>query len=44
MLEDYVHDKGLNFFCILLLNFYTIAGAPAGIFAIAKIAFTGIVK
>ncbi|GLV29405.1 succinate dehydrogenase, hydrophobic membrane anchor protein [Sphingobium sp. TomTYG75] len=44
MLEDYVHDKGLNFFCILLLNFYTIAGAAAGIFAIAKIAFTGIVK
>jgi succinate dehydrogenase / fumarate reductase membrane anchor subunit len=44
MLEDYVHDKGLNFFCILLLNFYAIGGAAAGIFAIAKIAFTGIVK
>lgn len=44
MLEDYVHDKGLNFFAILLLNFYAIGGAAAGIFAIAKIAFTGIVK
>ena len=41
MLEDYVHDKGLNFLCILLLNFYAIGGAAAGIFAIAKIAFTG---
>ncbi len=41
MLEDYVHDKGLNFFAILILNFYTIAGAAAGIFAIAKIAFEG---
>ncbi|MET0370242.1 MAG: succinate dehydrogenase, hydrophobic membrane anchor protein [Sphingobium sp.] len=41
MLEDYVHDKGLAFLSILLLNFYTFAGAAAGIFAIAKIAFTG---
>jgi succinate dehydrogenase / fumarate reductase membrane anchor subunit len=44
MLEDYVHDKGLAFFSVLLLNFYAIAGAAAGIFAIAKIAFTGVVK
>ncbi|ETI63950.1 succinate dehydrogenase [Sphingobium sp. C100] len=44
MLEDYVHDKGLSFFSVLLLNFYAIGGAAAGIFAIAKIAFTGIVK
>jgi len=41
MLEDYVHDKGLSFFSILALNFYAIGGAAAGIFAIAKIAFTG---
>lgn len=41
MLEDYVHDKGLNFLSLLLLNFYAIGGAAAGIFAIAKIAFTG---
>lgn len=44
MLEDYVHDKGLAFLSMLLLNFYAIGGAAAGIFAIAKIAFTGIVK
>ncbi len=44
MLEDYVHDKGLAFLSVLLLNFYAIGGASAGIFAIAKIAFTGIVK
>jgi succinate dehydrogenase / fumarate reductase, membrane anchor subunit len=41
MLEDYVHDKGLAFLSMLLLNFYTVAGAAVGIFAIAKIAFTG---
>ena len=41
MLEDYVHDKGLAFLSILLLNFYAIGGAAAGLFAIAKIAFTG---
>ena len=41
MLEDYVHDKGLSFLSVLLLNFYAIGGAAAGIFAIAKIAFTG---
>lgn len=44
MLEDYVHDKGLSFLSVLLLNFYAIGGAAAGIFAIAKIAFTGVVK
>ena len=40
-LEDYVHDEGLKFFSMLLLNFYALGGAAAGIFAIAKIAFTG---
>ena len=44
MLEDYVHDKGLAFFSILLLNFYAFGGAAAGVFAIAKIAFTGVVE
>ncbi|BBF69166.1 MULTISPECIES: succinate dehydrogenase, hydrophobic membrane anchor protein [Sphingomonadaceae] len=44
MLEDYVHDKGLAFFSMLLLNFYALGGAAAGIFAIAKIAFIGVVK
>jgi succinate dehydrogenase / fumarate reductase membrane anchor subunit len=29
---------------MLLLNFYAYAGAAAGVFAIAKIAFIGVVK
>jgi succinate dehydrogenase / fumarate reductase, membrane anchor subunit len=41
LIEDYVHDDGLKFFTILLLNFYAVGGAALGIFAIAKIAFTG---
>lgn len=41
LIEDYVHDDGLKFGTILLLNFYAIGGAAAGVFAIAKIAFTG---
>jgi succinate dehydrogenase / fumarate reductase, membrane anchor subunit len=41
LIEDYVHDDGLKFGCIMLLNFYAIGGAALGIFAIAKIAFTG---
>lgn len=41
LIEDYVHDDGLKFFTVLLLNFYAIGGAALGIFAIAKIAFTG---
>ncbi len=41
LIEDYVHDDGLKFFAILLLNFYAVGGAALGIFAIARIAFTG---
>lgn len=41
LMEDYVHDDGLKFFCTLLLNFYALGGAAAGAFAVAKIAFTG---
>lgn len=41
LIEDYVHDDGLKFFAVLLLNFYAIGGAALGLFAIAKIAFTG---
>lgn len=41
MIEDYVHDEGLKFGVILLLNFYAIGGAALGIFAVAKIAFSG---
>ena len=41
VVEDYVHEEGTKFATLLLLNFYAIGGAAAGIFAIAKIAFTG---
>ncbi|MES2271315.1 MAG: succinate dehydrogenase, hydrophobic membrane anchor protein [Pseudomonadota bacterium] len=41
VVEDYVHEEGTKFATFLLLNFYAIGGAALGIFAIAKIAFTG---
>jgi succinate dehydrogenase / fumarate reductase membrane anchor subunit len=41
LIEDYVHDEGLRFGAILLLNFYSIAAPALGLFAIARIAFTG---
>ena len=41
LIEDYVHDEGLKFFAVMLLNFYAVGGAALGIFAVAKIAFTG---
>ncbi|WP_164117245.1 succinate dehydrogenase, hydrophobic membrane anchor protein [Sphingorhabdus sp. Alg239-R122] len=41
LMEDYVHDAGLKFGLTLLLNFYAIGGAALGIFAVAKIAFSG---
>ncbi len=41
VIEDYVHEDGTKFGVLLLLNFYAIGAAALGIFAIAKIAFTG---
>lgn len=41
VIEDYVHEEGLKFGALLLLNFYAIGAAALGIFAVAKIAFTG---
>jgi len=41
VVEDYVHEDGLKFVTLMLLNFYAIGGAALGIFAVAKIAFTG---
>ncbi len=41
VIEDYVHDDALKFGAILLLNFYAIGAAALGIFAVARIAFTG---
>ena len=41
MIEDYVHGEAARLFAIVLLNFYAIGGAAYGIFAIARIAFSG---
>lgn len=41
LIEDYVHDEGLKFGAMIALNFYVMGTAAFGIFAIAKIAFTG---
>ncbi len=41
LIEDYVHDEGLKFGALIVLNFYVIAAAAFGIFSLAKIAFTG---
>lgn len=41
LIEDYVHDDGLKFAALLLLNFYAFGGAALGLFSVAKIAFTG---
>ncbi|HZV58687.1 MAG TPA: succinate dehydrogenase, hydrophobic membrane anchor protein [Sphingobium sp.] len=41
MIEDYVHDDGLKFAALLLVNFYAVGAGALGIFSIAKIAFTG---
>lgn len=39
--EDYVHDEGLKFGTLMLLDFYCVAGTVLGVFLIAKIAFAG---
>ena len=41
LIEDYVHDAGMKFAAIALLNFYALATPIFGIFMIAKHAFTG---
>lgn len=41
MIEDYVHDEGLKFAAILLVNFYAVGAATLGIFCVAKIALGG---
>lgn len=40
-IEDYVHDEGMKFATLVIMNFYCIATAAFGIFAVAKIAFSG---
>lgn len=41
MIEDYVHDHGLKFATLILLNFFAFGAAGLAIFSVAKIAFTG---
>jgi len=41
LVEDYVHDSGLKFAVLLLVNFYAIGAAAISLFSIAKIAFAG---
>ena len=42
LIEDYVHDEGLKFASLMLVNFYAIAGGVFGIFCVAKIGFGGV--
>ena len=39
VLEDYVHEEGLKFFSITLLNFFVIGAAALAFFSVLKIAF-----
>ncbi len=39
LIEDYVHDDGLKFTTLMLVNFFAIGGAELGIFSVARIAF-----
>lgn len=41
LIEDYVHDEGLKFATLILLNFYAIGCGALGLFSVAKIAFAG---
>ena len=42
-IEDYVHEDGLKFAVIMLVNFFAIGAGTLGIFSVAKIAFSGAV-
>lgn len=41
LVEDYVHDDGLKFVTLMLINFYAAAGAIFGIFCVARISLGG---
>ncbi|PWG02375.1 succinate dehydrogenase, hydrophobic membrane anchor protein [Sphingosinicella humi] len=41
VIEDYVHEEGMKFFSITLLNFFTIALGALALFSVLKIAFAG---
>jgi succinate dehydrogenase / fumarate reductase membrane anchor subunit len=38
VIEDYVHDEGNRFLCVLLLDLAAVAGAAFGLFAVLKVA------
>lgn len=44
LIEDYVKDDGLKFGALVLLNFFCAGLGVAAIFAVAKIAMTGMVN
>ena len=41
LVEDYVHEAGLKFGAIALLNLFAIAGAVFGVFCVARLALGG---
>jgi succinate dehydrogenase / fumarate reductase membrane anchor subunit len=41
LIEDYVHGEAARLFALVILNFYAIGGAAFGLFAIARMAFSG---
>ena len=41
LIEDYVHEDGLKFATLAILNFYVIGCAAVSLFSVAKIAFAG---
>ena len=41
VIEDYVHEEGMRFFSIILLNFFTLALGALAFFSVLKIAFGG---
>ena len=41
VIEDYVHEEGMKFFSITVLNFFTIAVGALALFSVLKIAFGG---
>ena len=41
VIEDYVHEEGMKFVSITLLNFFTIAVGALAFFAVLRIAFGG---
>ena len=41
LIEDYVHDEGLKFATLILMQFFVIGCAAVSLFSVAKIAFAG---